>query len=149
MNKAVIIYGSTTGNTESTADMIDNVLRENGMETVVKNVVNASVEELNKDYDLIMLGSSTWGDDEIVLQEDFNEFYEDMHKIALNGRKVAVFGCGDSSYEYFCGAVDAIQEKVEEIGGALIADALKIDGDPMDAKDEIIEWAATVARKMA
>ena len=62
---------------------------------------------------------------------------------------MAVFGCGDSSYEYFCGAVDAIQEKVEEIGGVLIADALKIDGDPMDAKDEIIEWAATVARKMA
>jgi flavodoxin I len=149
MRKAVIIYGSTTGNTESTAEMIDNALRENGLETAVKNVVNVSVEELNKDYDLIMLGSSTWGDDEIVLQEDFNEFYEDMRKIALNGRKVAVFGCGDSSYEYFCGAVDAIQEKVEEIGGVLIADALKIDGDPMDAKDEIIEWAATVARKMA
>jgi flavodoxin I len=148
MSKAVIIYGSTTGNTESTADMIDNVLRENGLETVVKNVVNASVEELNKDYDLILLGSSTWGDDEIELQEDFNEFYEDMGRITLNGRKVAVFGCGDSSYEYFCGAVDAIQEKVQEIGGTLVTDALKIDGDPSDTKDEILEWAATVAKKM-
>ncbi len=148
MSKAVIIYGSTTGNTESTADMIDNVLRENGLETVVKNVVNASVEELNKDYDLILLGSSTWGDDEIELQEDFNEFYEDMGSITLNGRKVAVFGCGDSSYEYFCGAVDAIQEKVKEIGGTLVTDALKIDGDPSDTKDEILEWAATVAKMM-
>ena len=51
MSKAVIIYGSTTGNTESTADMIENVLREYGLETVVKNMVNATVEELNKDYD--------------------------------------------------------------------------------------------------
>ncbi len=148
MSKAVIIYGSTTGNTESTADMIDNVLRENGLETVVKNVVNASVEELNKDYDLILLGSSTWGDDEIELQEDFNEFYVDMGRMPLNGRKVAVFGCGDSSYEYFCGAVDAIQEKVKEIGGTLVTDALKIDGDPSDTKDEILEWAATVAKMM-
>lgn len=148
MNKAVIIYGSTTGNTESTAEMIEVVLRDNGMETAVINAANTSVEELQKDYDLILLGSSTWGDDEIELQEDFNEFYADMGRIPLNGRKVAVFGCGDSSYEYFCGAVDAIQEKVEEIGGTLITEALKIDGDPSDAKDEIREWAATVAKKM-
>ena len=71
-----------------------------------------------------------------------------MSRITLNGRKVAVFGCGDSSYEYFCGAVDAIQEKVEEIGGTLITDALKIDGDLSEAKDEILEWAATVAKKI-
>lgn len=66
MNKAVIIYGSTTGNTESTAEMIEIVLQENGMETAVKNAANTSVEELHKDNDLILLGSSTWGDDEIV-----------------------------------------------------------------------------------
>jgi flavodoxin short chain len=148
MSKAVIIYGSTTGNTESTAGMIENVLRANELEAVVKDVVNTPVEELNNDYDLILLGSSTWGEDEIELQEDFAEFYEEMGSITLNGKKAAIFGCGDSSYEYFCGAVDAIEEKVKEIGGTLITESLKIDGDPMDAKDEIIEWAATVAEKM-
>lgn len=148
MSKAIIIFGSTTGNTESTAGMIEDVLREKGLETVVKDVVNTRVEELNNDYDLVLLGSSTWGEDEIVLQDDFNEFYEDMDRVTLNGKKAAVFGCGDSSYEYFCGAVDAIEEKVKEIGGALITDSLKIDGDPSDAKDEIIEWATSVAKKL-
>lgn len=148
MSKAVIIFGSTTGNTESTAGMIEDVLRENKLETVVKDVVNTRVEEMNNDYDLILLGSSTWGEDEIELQEDFNEFYEDMGRITLNGKRAAVFGCGDSSYEYFCGAVDAIEEKVKKIGGVLIAESLKIDGDPSDAKDEIIEWATTVANKL-
>lgn len=146
MRKAVIIYGSTTGNTELAADMIGNVLRENGLETVIKDVSTVSVEELSKDYDLILLGSSTWGMDEIELQDDFDAFYESMDIVTLRDRKVAVFGCGDSSYQYFCGAVDAIQDKVEKLGGIIVTEGLRIDGDPGSAKDEIVEWAEALAK---
>jgi flavodoxin len=68
-----------------------------------------------------------------------------MDKADLSGRKAAVFGCGDSSYTYFCGAVDAIEDKVKELGGELISDGLKIDGDPDDSIEEIKSWAEKIA----
>lgn len=148
MSKTLIVFGSTTGNTESMADVINDVLEEKGWDTVLKNVDETSVEELTWDYDLILLGSSTWGDEEIEIQEDFAEFYENMDEISLVGKKVAVFGCGDSSYEHFCGAVDVIGEKVAGLGGKLVAESLKIDGDPDDADDDIKVWAATVVEQI-
>ena len=148
MSKALIIYGSTTGNTESAAEVIEKVLKENGIETNLKSVLTASVSELKEDYDLILLGSSTWGEDEIELQADFAEFYEAMDGIALDDKKTAVFGCGDSSYTHFCGAVDAIEEKVRKIGGIMIVDPLKLDGDPDDANEEIVGWASSIVGRM-
>jgi len=68
-----------------------------------------------------------------------------MHKADLKGKKVAVFGCGDSSYTFFCGAVDALQEKVEGMGGVILSDPLKIDGEPCDAAGDIDSWAKEIA----
>lgn len=96
----------------------------------------------------MLLGSSTWGDDEIEMQEDFAEFYEKMDQVSLDGKKVAVFGCGDRSFEHFCGAADVIEEKVEELGGSLVIESLKIDGDPNDADDDIRDWAAAIAEEV-
>lgn len=145
MRKALVMFGSTTGNTESTAQMISPVLAENGLQSVLKNVIHAETADFNGKYDIFVFGCSTWGDDEIELQEDFAEFFEGMDQYDFKGKKVAVFGCGDSTYEHFCGAVDAIEEKVESLGGKLVAPGLKIDGDPDDYEDEIADWAENVA----
>lgn len=148
MIRALIVFGSNTGNTQNTAEMIGDVLEGKSWEIVMKSVDETSVEELTWDYDLVMLGSSTWGDDEIEMQEDFAEFYENMDEVSLNGKKVAAFGCGDESFMHFCGAVDLIEEKVEELGGSLVIESLKIDGDPNDADDDIREWAAEVGQEL-
>ncbi len=141
MTTALIIFGSTTGNTESVSDTIAKIVTDRGAQTTVMNVADSSVEELGKDYDLILLGCSTWGEEEIELQDDFVDFYESMTGAPLSGKRVAVFGCGDSSYTYFCGAVDVIQERAEQKGAVIVCDPLKIDGDPNDAADEIQSWA--------
>lgn len=143
MDKILIVYGSTTGNTETTAEIIEKTLSSKGFDVTSKDVSFISPEETSG-YDILLLGSSTWGDDEIELQDDFLPFYDDMKKADLSGRKVAVFGCGDSSYTFFCGAVDAIEDKVRDLGGNLIADGLKIDGDPDDSMDEIKSWAEEI-----
>ncbi len=145
MAKAVIIYGSTTGNTENVAKQIGKVLTQGGHEVCLQDVRNAKVEELGNGYDVTVLGSSTWGDAEIEFQEDFAPFFDDMDKADLKGKKVAVFGCGDSSYTFFCGAVDSLQEKVEAMGGLIVNDPLKIDGDPGDASGDIDSWAKEIA----
>ncbi len=148
MSKALIVFGSTTGNTESTAHKIAKAVAEQNIEATVKDVSGVELKDFSNSYDVFFLGSSTWGDDEVELQDEFAEFYEHMVELDLSGKKVAVFGCGDSSYTHFCGAVDAIEEKVKELGANLVTSGLKIDGDPDDMNDEIMDWATGVAREV-
>ncbi len=146
MAKALIVFGSTTGNTERVANQVADVMKGKGLDVTVKNVTDAKAEELGGEYDLTLLGSSTWGDSEIEFQEDFQEFFDnEIGKADLKGKKVAVFGCGDSSYEFFCGAVDELEEKAKELGATVVGVGLKIDGDPDDASSDIDDWAADVA----
>jgi flavodoxin I len=149
MGKALILFGSTTGNTEDMAGTVQKALEDAGLQTVLKNVMEATVNDLAADNDLIVLGCPAYGDDSIELQEDFEEFYEQMDSVQLNGKPFAVFAPGDSSYEYFCGSVDKLEEKMTELGGKLVQDGLKIDGDPADYQDEIVGWAQSVAGEFA
>lgn len=147
MAKALVVYGSTTGNTETVAEYVTKTLEDEGMLVDLKNVTDVSISNLGDGYDLVLFGSSTWGDDEIELQEDFQSLYDDLDQSNLTGKKVAVFGCGDSSYTHFCGAVDAIEEKVGQLGANLLVSPLKIDGDP--EKEEAVSWAREVFKSAA
>lgn len=143
MANALIIFGSTTGNTETTAERIGNILSDSNFKVTIQEVSETSLGD-EAGYDFVLYGCSTWGEEEIELQDDFIDYYEAMEKAPLSGKKVGVFGCGDTSYTYFCGAVDVIEEKVKTAGGELVVDGLKIDGDPEDADDEIVSWAKEV-----
>jgi flavodoxin short chain len=147
MAKALVVFGSTTGNTESVAEYVAETLQSEGLTVDVRNAANVSAEGLTEGYDLVLFGCSTWGDDEIELQENFVPLYDELEKAKLDGRKVAVFGCGDSSYTHFCGAVDAIAEKAEKLGAKVVGLPLKIDGDP--DKAEAITWAKDVLQSAA
>ncbi len=146
MSKALIVYGSTTGNTESVSDSIAKVLERNGIEAVIRDSADVTASGLSNGYDVILFGCSTWGEEEIELQDDFIPLYDDLENAGLKGKKVAVFGCGDSSYTHFCGAVDAIEQKSEQLGADIILDSLKIDGDPDE--DEVTDWSEKVVAKV-
>ncbi len=143
MGSAIIIYGSTTGNTEYTAETIGELLENKNYTITLLNVSDVSIDILEKNYDLYFLGCSTWGEDEIELQEDFESFYKDLsNDVSLSGKKFAIFGCGDSAYTYFCGAVDVIEERISILGGTLVCDSLRIDGEP--ETEEIHEWTEEI-----
>lgn len=144
MSAILIVYGSTTGNTESVAERISATLSKAGHDVSLKNAADTRPEGLAEGFDLVLLGCSTWGDEDIELQDDFVPLYENLEDCALSGKKVAVFGCGDSGYTHFCGAVDAIEEKAAKLGAAIVAGSLKIDGDP-DLEDAAA-WAMEAAR---
>lgn len=145
MSSALIIYGSTTGNTEMVANRIGEVMKGKGVSVTVKNVTDAKISELGNGYEITVLGASTWGEDEIEFQEDFEPFFQEIDSAELKGKKVALFGCGDSSYEYFCGAVDEMEEKMDKLEANVVNVSLRIDGDPDDVESEIVEWAEEVA----
>lgn len=139
MAKALVVFGSTTGNTEAVAGYVTSALADAGLDVVLKNAAQVKAAGLADGYDLVVFGCSTWGDDDVELQEDFVPLYDTLEEAGLSGKKVAVFGCGDSSYTHFCGAVDAIAEKAASLGAEVIDMPLKIDGAP--DKDEAVAWA--------
>ena len=146
MSKTLIVFGSTTGNTESVSDDIAKVLEKAGHTVDIVDAGDAEVDGMADGYDAVFMGCSTWGEDEIELQDDFIPIFDDLDKAGLSGKKVAVFGCGDSSYEYYCGAVDVIEEKSEKLGAVMLGETLKIDGDP--DSDAVTAWAESVMAQM-
>ena len=145
MAKAILIYGSTMGNTETLSEGVVSGLKKGSMEVTVKNVTEASIDELS-DYDIIVLGCSTWGDGE--LQDDFIDFYEKMNKVKLDGRKAACFGTGDSAYPQFCKAVDMLEEKLKECGTEILLESFKVDGDIESKTSDAKNWGLKIARAL-
>jgi len=136
-----IIYGSTTGNTERVADMIKGQLTDHDVNIV--NVADVKDDDYN-DAELVLLGSSTWGYGE--LQDDFAIHYDTLSNVQLAGKNVAVFGCGDEDgfADVFCEAVTLISEKAEECGATIVAEGLKVNGNPDDNTDAIIAFAQSL-----
>lgn len=123
-----MLFGSTTGNTESVAEYVAETLKSEGLAVDLKNAADVTAG-LAEGYDLVLFGCSTWGDDEIELQGKLRAHLRRAGKSPTGRAQGGGFGCGDSSYTHFCGAVDAIAEKAEQCGAKVVGMALKIDGD--------------------
>jgi len=139
--KTIVIFGSTTGNTEEVANYVTNGLKGAGHEVTLKNVIDAKPSELSE-YELIVLGTSTWNEGE--LQDDFIPFHEEMTGVDLAGKKAAVFGCGESIYEHFCTGVDTLEAKLKELGAEIVATSFKVDGDIGEYLSKAQQWASSI-----
>lgn len=148
MSKVLIIYGSSTGNTESIARKLEALIKAGGHEVTLRNAAEASPENLADGYDAVLFGSSAWGTDDLELQDDFAPLFEEFEAMNLKGRKVAAFGSGDSDYEHFCGAVDVIEARARELGAEVIAEGLKVEGDASAAPSDIKVFADAVLKKL-
>ena len=112
-----IFFGSTTGCTEDVANRIAATL---GIEA--SHIYNVGTTDATKvlPFDTILLGSSTWGCGD--LQDDWYDFLEAISSLDLSGKRVGIFGCGDSdSYgDTFCGAIAQIYDAMQSTGCTLI-----------------------------
>ncbi|WP_059172168.1 flavodoxin [Bacillus sp. FJAT-27445] len=140
--KAAIVYASMTGTTELMANTIAEELEESGIEVVQKDVLEACGGEL-PGFDLILIGSYTWGDGD--LPDEMDDFYSELLETDLAGKPAVVFGAGDSSYEHFARAVDILEETLRGQGCLILLDGVKADGEP---DDEIMEISRTFAKKV-
>lgn len=110
MKKTLVVYGSSTGTCQSIAETIAEKL---GAEVVdVANLDDAQVNEAEN----LILGTSTWGAGEV--QDDWYDGLNKLKKLDLNGKTVALFGCGDcESYgDTFCGGMDEIYSVLQDKG---------------------------------
>ena len=147
MANVVVIYGSTTGNTEELAGRVAAGLKNGGAGVTVKNVTDASTDDL-AGYDAIVFGCSTWGEGE--LQDDFIDFHEEMRDVSLQGKKVAIFGPGDSDDypDTFCEAVNILEDTAKKCGAEIITESFKVDGDIDPAMDDAEAWGFDIAKSL-
>lgn len=117
MAKTVVIFGSTTGNTESAAGKIGSAFGEAELKAV-----SAKALEETKEYDLLILGASTWGYGE--LQDDWVSVVKDLEKLDLKGKKVALFGTGDQSCypDTFVDALGLLYEVLKNSGAEFVGE---------------------------
>ncbi|MDE6157748.1 MAG: flavodoxin domain-containing protein, partial [Muribaculaceae bacterium] len=73
------------------------------------------------DYDVLLLGSSTWGNGE--LEDSWYSFVDGAQSLDLSGKKMALFGCGDETMsDTFCNAVGILFDRLRGTGATLIGE---------------------------
>ncbi|MGO4887349.1 flavodoxin [Anaerobacillus sp. MEB173] len=152
MKNVLLVYTSMSGNTEEMADLIKKGIESEGVQVEVKEVMDVDAIILEnyeaiilENYEAIVLGAYTWG--EGALPDDFIDFYDDLEDLDLSGKIFAVFGSGDTSYEYFCGAVDLLEERVKEQSGSVVLEGLKVELNPEgEDRDYCITFGVNFAK---
>ena len=129
MKKTVVVYGSSTGTCESIANTIADKLG-----TVAINVADMTADTI-ADNDVLLLGTSTWGAGE--LQDDWYDGIDVLKEADLEGKTVAIFGCGDAeSYpDTFCGAMGEIYNAVSD--RATVVGGVSTDGYTFDDSEAV------------
>ena len=136
MKKIGIIYGSTTGTCESLASQLAESL---GVTTNDVYSADKLTDALIASYDVLILGTSTWGDGE--LQDDWYDGIKVLKNADLNGKTIALFGCGDSeSYcDTFCDGMGILYEDLKDSGCVFLGNRVSTDdytfSDPMAVVD--------------
>lgn len=102
--------------------------------------------------DVILLGTPSWDykGQEGQPYSAWMEFFEMYPQLQWEGKKFAVFGLGDHTYAHFCGAVDVLTELIQQQGGEIVGEPLRIDQfyfqDQQKALQEAAEWAERVVQ---
>lgn len=132
MKKIGIFYGSNTGNTAAVANMI---AREFGIDAADVHDVSKTAPSDVVDYDLLILGSSTWGNGE--MQDDWLDFIAALSAMDLSDKEIALFGEGDETMsDTFCNAVGELYDRLQATGARFIG-SFNVDGLEFDHSDAV------------
>lgn len=115
--KIGLFYGSTTCYTEMAAEKIRAIIGEELVD--IHNVKETSLSVMN-DYDLLILGISTWDFGEI--QEDWSAIWQEIAGVSLKNKHVALFGLGDQEGygEWFLDAMGLLHDELIPTGAQFL-----------------------------
>ena len=126
MKKTVIIYGTSTGTCEDLAGRI-------GAKLGVDNIINVTDldDSVIADNDNLILGTSTWGAGE--MQDDWYDGIKTLKNANLEGKTVALFGCGDSE-SYLAEIYNAVKK-----AGANVIGGVSTEGYTFDDSESVVD----------
>lgn len=134
MSQALIIYTSLTGNTEACVDIVADSLEEHGVDVTIYEVMEADAEDF-LDFDIVLVGSYTYGVDG-VLPDEMEDFHDDLAQFDLSGKVYGVFGSGDDFYPVFCSAVDDFESAFDKAGATKGGAGVKVNLYPEEEDEE-------------
>ncbi|MBP9760948.1 MAG: flavodoxin domain-containing protein [Candidatus Magasanikbacteria bacterium] len=136
-----VVFATLSGNTQAVATELYSFLTSKQYKVQLFDIQHVSADEL-KQFDLVFLGCSTWGDGDMNLILDI--FFDDAKNAchSCDGTKFAIFSLGDTLYENFAMAGDIAQNKIQEMYGNIVATTIKIDGYPTEnLYTQVQKWA--------
>merc|ERR1711907_915019 len=123
-----LFYSTSTGNTEAAADWISQKFE-------------GDISDLTG-YSGLIVGAPTWntGADEGRSGTAWDEVIDETKDLDLSGKKVAVFGCGDSSSygDYFCDAIEEVYSAMKEAGAEMVG-SVATDGYDFSESKSVID----------
>jgi flavodoxin I len=147
----LLVYATNSGTTQTVAQMISDALTAASHTVTVKEARSTAPEDFTGPQ-AIILGSPSWDFDgnEGFPHEDLLSLMDKTKTITV-AKPFAIFGLGDSSYKFYNGAVDHLEEFVKNIGGTLLIPSLKIDNyySDMDGNNaKINTWIEELKNKL-
>jgi flavodoxin I len=120
-----IFFGSTTGNTEAMAELIGKEIGESVKQTA--NITDIEPEEL-LNHEVLILGIPTWNVGE--MQYDWEDFVPRLEGMDLTGKKIGLFGLGDSfGYsENFLDALGLLWDELKQLGNPELVGVWSTEG---------------------
>lgn len=142
MPKAIIIYETRKGSTQTMAETIQETLIECGVKTTAKRVSEIELDEL-KDCTGVILGSATYNKDMIG---SMKTFLFRLEKVDLKGKVGASFG----AYGWSGEAVGMLSETMKHIYGMeIIEPPVKLPGSAAGADKSLYQnFARNIADKI-
>lgn len=115
-----LFYGSTNGNTEAVAKLIQREFAEQiGWEVQLFDIADYYLEDM-LDFDYLIVGVPTWNIGQ--LQRDWDEIIDEFDELDLHNKQGAAFGLGDQQGypDTFGDALFFVADKLETQGVALV-----------------------------
>lgn len=121
-----LIFGTDTGNTEEIGGKIAAALATYGCSVEMINVTEATSQTIQS-FDFLIMGIPTW--DFGGIQEDWEDFEDEIIATQLAGKTVALYGLGDQlGYgDYFVDAMGWLNDKLQATNATIVG-AWSTDG---------------------
>lgn len=114
--RLTILYGSQTGNAKRVAESLSERIAGQGIEVRLVRADRYATREL-KDERMLYIVMSTQGDGDPPDDSlAFVEFLNGRRAPKLQQLKYAVLGLGDSSYPFFCGIAQSLDQRLSQLG---------------------------------
>ncbi len=121
MSKVGIFYASAGGNTKLIADALKEAYEVEDDDCILMEDDFDSVDQF-ENYDVLFLGSSTWGQGDVHFSWVDPLFEITSQKISFEGKTIALFGAGDAKThgEHFCSALGKFYQIFSKTGAKIV-----------------------------
>jgi len=141
-----ILFASQTGNAEALSKQMALRLTKSGFAPQIADIAQYPPEKMAEEERLLVI-ASTYGEGEPPdSAKDFWSKITNGSAPKLVKTKFSVLALGDTNYPHFCRFGRELDRRLEEIGGARIADRVECD---VDFEPPFEKWLSEVLPKLA